>query len=290
MDVSVIIVNYNTRKLLAECIETIYKLTKDIRFEVIVVDNNSSDGSKEYINKLYPQVTWVNSSRNIGFGQANNLGCSLASGKYLFLLNSDTLLLNNAIKIFYDYAEIHTDDQIGVLGCWLLDGDGNINNSSGRFPTPINEIYYLLDKLRLKKETQQVGTIVDVDYIIGADMFMRRDIFEDFEGFDPKFFMYYEETDLQYRIAKAGYIRRVINRPQIIHIEGGSFTNKGLTYNRYIMALNSYKYYINKHYKGFRYITFRLFLCIIRSSILFQRNWTAKERFLGYLAAFTTWK
>ena len=104
MDVSVIIVNYNTYRLLSECLETLYAQTIGIQFEVIVVDNASNDDSEKNITKLYPQVKWLNSGSNIGFGRANNLGYSYASGKYIFLLNSDTLLANNAIKAFYDYV------------------------------------------------------------------------------------------------------------------------------------------------------------------------------------------
>jgi len=290
MDVSVIIVNYNTYRLLSECLETLYAQTIGIQFEVIVVDNASNDDSEKNITKLYPQVKWLNSGSNIGFGRANNLGYSYASGKYIFLLNSDTLLANNAIKAFYDYAEMHINEQIGVLGCWLLDRNGNINNSYGQFPSPRSETNYLLGKIRLNIKHLQRKGVIDVDYVIGADMFIHREVFEKFEGFDSNFFMYYEETDLQYRMAKAGYIRRIIDQPQIIHFEGGSFTKKGLTFNRYMMAQRSYLYYIAKHYKGIKYITFRFFLCILRSFIFFQRNWTVKERFYGFLTTLTNWK
>lgn len=287
MDVSVIIVNYNTRQLLDECLGTIYKQTKGIRFEVIVVDNASKDGSERYIVEHYPQVRWINSGGNLGFGRANNLGVKHAVGKYLFLLNSDTLLLNNAIKEFYEYAEAHTNEHIGVLGCWLLDKDRKPNNSFGQFPTPRSEMQYLLGRSCVKDVMPQ-GGCNDVDYIIGADMYMRKDIFDSFGGFDSNFFMYYEETDLQYRMARSGYVRRVIPKPLIIHLEGGSFAQKGLTFSRFMMAQRSYKYYIGKHYNGFKYIAFRLFICLIRSMVLFQQGWTAKEKLEGFFSSFTS--
>lgn len=287
MDVSVIIVNYNTKQLLNECLGTVYKQTKGIRFEVIVVDNASNDGSERFITEHYPQVHWINSGDNHGFGRANNLGAKFATGKYLFLLNSDTLLLNNAIKEFYDYAEAHSDERIGVLGCWLLDKDRKPNNSYGRFPSPRSEMQYLLRWTCRKYILPQSGSN-DVDYIIGADMFIRKDVFDSFGGFDSQFFMYYEETDLQYRMARNGYVRRVISTPQIIHLEGGSFAQKGLTFNRFMMAQRSYKYYISKHYNGIKYIAFRLFLCLIRSTVLFQQGWTGKERLKGFLSSFTS--
>ena len=126
MDVSIIIVNYNTKHLLEDCLSSLYALTQSIDFEVIVVDNASSDDSETYITRKFPQVKWINSGENIGFGRANNLGAKYADGKYLFLLNSDTLLLNNAIKAFYDYAETHSEEQIGALGCWLVDSNHNL--------------------------------------------------------------------------------------------------------------------------------------------------------------------
>ena len=101
IDVSIIIVNYNTKLLLADCLRTVHQMTRDIRYEVIVVDNASSDDSEAYIKSQFPEVVWINSGGNIGFGRANNLGASYATGKYLFLLNSDTLLRNNAVRMLY---------------------------------------------------------------------------------------------------------------------------------------------------------------------------------------------
>lgn len=282
MDVSIIIINYNTRQMLANCLNSLYEFTKEIQFEVIVVDNASKDGSEQYICSKFPQVKWVNSGGNVGFGRANNLGIKYAKGKYLFLLNSDTLLLNNATKAFYNYAESHIGERIGVLGCWLYDNEGKPNKSFGEFPTPSSEIRYLFQRFGVSKNLQHAG-IKDVDYIIGADMFIRRDVFDDFEGFDPNFFMYYEETDLQYRMAQKGYIRRVIDTPRIVHLEGGSFSNKGLTFNRFIMSQHSYNYYLSKHYLGIKYVIYRIILCVIRIMVLFRLSWTWKERTKGYM-------
>ena len=281
MDVSIIIINYNTKQMLADCLLSLYKFTNEIKFEVIVVDNASTDGSERSISSLFPQVKWINSGGNIGFGRANNLGIKYATGKYLFLLNSDTLLLNNAVKAFYDYAESHTDKQLGILGCWLCDNDGKPNNSFGEFPTPSSEIRYLLGKLGTNKAVQCGGN-VDVDYIIGADMFIRRDIFEKFGGFDPHFFMYYEETDFQYRMAQKGYVHRVINTPQIVHLEGGSFSDKGLTFNRFVMAQKSYNYYMRKHFKGIKYLVYKFTLCLFRLTLFVTTKWKFVEKITAY--------
>lgn len=281
MDVSIIIVNYNTKHLLEDCLSSLYALTQSIDFEVIVVDNASSDDSETYITRKFPQVKWINSGGNIGFGRANNLGAKYADGKYLLLLNSDTLLLNNAIKAFYDYAETHSEEQIGALGGWLVDSNHNSNSSYGYFPSPCAEIQYLLQNCILKKKLHH-EIEMNVDYIIGADMFVLKKVFEELGGFDSNFFMYYEETDLQYRMAQNGYVRRIIVTPHIVHLEGGSFSIKGLTLSRFIMAQKSYNYYLRKHYKGIKYAVYKTILCLLRLTLFVTTRWTVSEKIKAY--------
>lgn len=281
-DVSIIIVNYNTRTLLADCIESILCQTYGVSYEIIVVDNASTDDSRSYITEKYTQIKWVDSGGNIGFGRANNLGVKYAQGKYLFLLNSDTILKNNAIKIFHEYMNIHAEkENIGALGCQLYDNQGLANLSYGSFPSVSSEIFYLLNKLYYRKKTIILQAI-DVDYITGADIFIPKKIFEKMGGFDPNFFMYYEETDLQYRMAKHGWIRRIITSPHIIHLEGGSFKKKGLSLNRFIISQQSYNYYIRKHYKSWKYIFFRISLILLRLQLFTITNWKWKDKIKAY--------
>ena len=134
LDVSIIIVSYNTRELTINCLKSIYKNTKDISFEVIVSDNGSTDGSVEMIKTEFPQVVLIENNANLGFGAANNRGLAVAKGKYVFYLNSDTVILNNCLKIFYDYWENSPEkDKIGALGTNLLDANRNIAPSSSGF-------------------------------------------------------------------------------------------------------------------------------------------------------------
>ena len=284
MNVSILIVNYNTCELLADCLRTVYEKTAGITFEVIVVDNASNDCSEQYILSRFPNVRWIASKENLGFGKANNLGTKEAQGKYLFLLNSDTLLRNNAVKMFYDYAEsIETEDI--VLGGWLLARNGEINHSFGKFPSVMSEIKYLYKKVyKALQESQNMDDPVekDVDYIIGADLFMSRELYNRFGGFDPNIFMYYEETDLQLRMAKEGIRRRLIVGPEIVHLEGGSFEHSGLTYHRFMMAQTSYNYLIFKYHHGISYIWNKVMLGVIRLTVLFQSSWTIKERLNAY--------
>src|SRR5574344_737129 len=125
MDVSIIIVNYNTKELTRNCLTSIYEKTKDVNFEVFVRDNNSKDGSISMIKKEFPSVILLENNANIGFGAANNRALKQAKGKYVFYLNSDTVLLNNAVKLFFDYFENAKDkENIGALGCNLVNGKG----------------------------------------------------------------------------------------------------------------------------------------------------------------------
>ena len=144
IDVSIIIVNFNTKTLLDHCLESIFLQTKSVEFEVIVIDNASIDGSEKLVRHKYPDVRWINSGANLGFGRANNIGADVACGKYLFLLNSDTILLNDAVSILYHYMESNMQkNKLGAIGSYLLDSNENINVSYLDFPTPISEFRYL---------------------------------------------------------------------------------------------------------------------------------------------------
>lgn len=144
MDVSIIIVNYNTKQLLSDCLSSIKEKTFGIEYEVIVVDNDSTDGSQEMLRQDFQWVRLVESGENLGFGKANNLGMSVANGKYFFLLNSDTLLINNAVKHFFDYAESNSD--FGALGAILFGSDNKPCHSYGSFITPLRELRFVIAK------------------------------------------------------------------------------------------------------------------------------------------------
>ena len=162
MDVSIIIVNYNTCDLTRNCLKSVFEQTKDIDFEVIVSDNGSKDGSIEMIKKEFPQVILIENNANLGFGAANNRGLKIAKGKYVFYLNSDTILLNNAVKCFFDYWENSPEkDTIGALGGNLLNEDGNVIHSGTDLPTAKSELYNffrcILSSVGLKKIFLQFG-------------------------------------------------------------------------------------------------------------------------------------
>ena len=241
MDVSIIIVNYNTCNLLRNCLNSIFKHTEGIDFEVIVSDNGSKDGSIEMVKQEFPLVILIENNANLGFGTANNRGLEIAKGKYIFYLNSDTILINNAVKLFYDFWETSPDKaEIGALGGNLLDENGNIIHSYGNFPKPWKEIFLFWRKivlvyikylfklfghnLRLRKKNTTIQKIGEVEYVTGADLFLLNN---KSDYFDERFFLYYEETDLQWHLMKNGLKRLIIPTPKIIHLCGKSDSKTG---------------------------------------------------------------
>lgn len=237
IEVSIVIVNYNTYRLIQNCLKSVYEQTKDIDFEVIVSDNGSIDGSIEMIKQEFPQVILIENNANLGFGAANNRGLKLAKGKYIFYLNSDTILLNNAVKIFYDYWENSPEkDKIGAIGANLLNEKKEIIHSYGRFPRVWNEIRMMIRRIiiadiklilkllridyrKYSKKIEYSKYVGEVEYITGADLFVKNN---GFAYYDERFFLYYEETNMQWQMMGNGLKRLIIDGPQIIHLEGGS--------------------------------------------------------------------
>jgi GT2 family glycosyltransferase len=231
MDVSIIIVNYNTVKYLINAIDSIFEKTRDIDFEIIVVDNNSSDNSKYILQERYGnKITYLALPENIGFGRANNAAAEIAKGRNLFLLNPDTVLINNAIKILSDYFDCH--EQVAVCGGNLYDENYRPIHSFRRTLSPIfDELNKLLfcfpDKIFYGENNvfNHTKKPLEVAYITGADMMVRKKLFDSQGGFDTEFFMYFEESELSYRLHKLKYKIVSIPDAHIIHLEGKSFSS-----------------------------------------------------------------
>ncbi len=258
IDVSIIIVNYNTRELLKDCISSILGVTKGCNYEIIVVDNDSHDGSVEMLNDFFPSVITIKSPENLGFGKANNLGSKHANGRYLFYLNSDTVLENDAVSEFFRFAE-NSEEKIGALGCILTGPDGTTCHSYGKMITPWNELkssmarYLRFLKPKWLTKPEKVNRPLSVDYVTGADLFVPREVFEKTGGFDPDYFMYCEEVDWQKRMNDLSLKRLIIPGPEIIHLEGGSDNGnvKSWSATRVANILRSRKLYYSKHFNKF---------------------------------------
>lgn len=218
MNVSIIIVTYNTKKLTLDCIQSIIDHTSNLEYEIIVVDNASTDGSKDTFESDN-RIRYIYSETNGGFGYGNNLGMKIAKGKYVFLLNSDTLLQNNAIKEFFDYAE--KQQHPTCYGCYLVDKSGELNSPAFYFPRfTIKE--FLKDKFSHVDYCYNIEKVMEVQCVCGAAMFFAKAIIDVIGEFDEHIFMYGEEGELQYRMKEHGIGRMLIPGPQIVHFGGGS--------------------------------------------------------------------
>jgi GT2 family glycosyltransferase len=251
MNVSIIIVSYNTKALLKQCLLSVFEKTRDIAFEVIVVDNSSHDGSPQMVREEFPNVMLVE-SENKGFGHANNVGAKYAKGKYLFLLNPDTIVLNNAVKILFDFIDNHP--KVGICGGNLFGADDKKPATSYHMFLPSIllelDIFFarILKKLLYGKNASFNHTPrpKKVGYIIGADLMIRTDLFLCLNGFDTDFFVYYEETELTFRVKKAGHEVFSVPQAEIIHLEGQTFS--GNLEKRTRLSLESRnKYYRKTH-------------------------------------------
>lgn len=226
-DVSIIIVNYNTLSLTRQCIDSVIEHTSGISYEIILVDNASTDGSREAFS-ADSRVKYIFNEGNIGFGRANNIGIGQASGRNVFLLNSDTVLVNNAVKVLSDYLDANPGT--GVCGGNLFTSDMKENFSFSRTaPSVFTEwdrlLKYIPGKLRYGKNVcfNHTGRPLDVWHVTGADFMIPRHVIEEVGAFNPGFFMYFEETELCFRVHKAGYAVRSVPQAEIIHLDGRSF-------------------------------------------------------------------
>lgn len=266
LDVSIIIVNYNTKEITSNCINSIINHTSGVGYEIILIDNASTDGSVDLF-KDNKSIILIASNVNLGFGKANNLGYSKSRGKYIFLLNSDTVLLNNAVKLFYDKME-ECDERIACMGCLLHDAEGNRVHSYAEIPTLQNFMveriwggfrWFGLKKMSMDSPERMRNnpSFFEVGYATGADLFIRRTTIEKCGLFDPDFFMYYEDPEMEFRYSKNGYQNYIYDKPQIVHLEGKSFS---MTKRKALIIFRSCILYLSKTSEMWKVIFFRLLL------------------------------
>lgn len=297
VDVSIILVNYNTKELTTQCINSIFEKTEGISFEVIVIDNNSKDGSVELLSSD-KRIVFVESGSNLGFGKANNLGVENSNGKYIFFLNSDTLLLNNAVKIMFDFmAENQSNLNIGALGSILLDGEYKRTHSYSSLPTVKSVLFeewgdHILKRFgkrmpRLdEKSVDSDEAYFKVGYVTGADLFCSRDTINKAGGFDPDFFMYWEESEMQYRWAKKlKKFSYIIKTPQIVHLEGKSAKVSSSCFIKTVRRMPSMFLYFKKTLNPFAYFLFRvvMFVSRIHQFLLPKVTFSEKKMLLNVL-------
>lgn len=225
--VSILIVNYKTAHLVSNCVNSICEHTKGVDYEIIVADNNSSEEERNILRRDN-RYTFIELESNLGFGQANNAAAKIAKGDYLFLLNPDTILINNAVSILYKYISSH--QSVGICGGNLYDANMQPTHSYHRlYPSIISEMDFASGQLFrriLYGRNRQFNTTsypIEVAMITGADLMIRQDVWTQLQGFDSQFFMYCEDADLCFRCHHIGY--KIVSVPDahIQHLEGKSF-------------------------------------------------------------------
>lgn len=225
MDISVIIVNWNARELLINCLSSVYKTINGLSFEIWVVDNGSTDGSLEATGAQFPKIEIISNKKNLGFAKANNQALRIISGRYAVLLNSDTVLTDGAINILVEFMD--RNETAGICGGQLLNADGSKQNSIANIPTLATE---LLNKSLLRKlfpqkypgKEQDFREPVEVESVIGACMVVRRKAIEETGLMDEDYFFFLEETDWCLNMRKNGW--KVFHHPEakIYHLQGQS--------------------------------------------------------------------
>ncbi len=234
MDISIIIVNWNSAEYVKRCLRTLYTNIREVDFEIIVVDNGSFDSCQNMIIDEFPHVIFLQSNENLGFAKANNFGAERAQGEFLLFLNPDTEIIGNAVAGML--AVIKSLPQAGVIGCKLLNSDMTMQTSCIQtFPTILNQAFDA-DVLRRRFPGlpmwgvaplfQDAADPVEVQVISGACLMIRKRVFEEVGGFSPEYFMYTEDLDLCYKVQRAGYKNYYTAAASVIHHGGGSSQNR----------------------------------------------------------------
>lgn len=255
MELSVIIVNYNVKHFLEQCLSAVQKAITGIKAEVIVVDNNSSDNSVGYLQPRFPGVVFISNNENFGFAKACNQGLTKATGRYILFLNPDTIVPEDCFRQCISF--LAGNEKAGALGVRMVDGGGHFLKESRRsFPSPLTSLYKLFGLSRLfprsrlfakyhlghlgEKETHEA------DVLAGAFMMVKKEVLDKTGGFDETFFMYGEDVDLSYRIQAAGYINYYYADSTIIHFKGESTRKGSMNYVR--MFYTAMSVFVRKHY------------------------------------------
>jgi len=280
VDLTIALVNHNMRKLLRECLNSVYQSSTGVRFEAVVVDNHSTDGSIKMLKTEFPQVKLIENKKNLGFARANNQAVRQSRRKYLLFLNPDTLFQSDSLHKMIAFMEDHCE--AGALGCKILNPDGTIQPSNDNFPNLFTELFRVIQLKRLvprarmrAKVGQRWGKMLgstmegylrlywdtkrirEVDWITGAFFLVRRKAVEEIGLLDERFFMYYEDVDWCYRLRQRGW--KIFYFPLFEIIHYGESSSK-FNPHTFIERHKSMQYFFNKH-KG-KKVAFTLRLII----------------------------
>lgn len=247
MELSIVILNYNVRYFLELCLHSVKAATANMDAEIIVIDNNSSDDSCNMVKQLFPEVILIENKENLGFSKGNNQGVAVAKGKYICILNPDTVVPEDVFLGLVEFSR--SKKNLGIVGCKLVDGSGKFLPESKR---NIPVVKVALQKIRGNSANYyanhvQENEIAKVDILVGAFMFIERAVYNKLNGFDEDYFMYGEDIDLSYKAIKQGLDNFYIGTTQAIHYKGES-TLKDKSYaKRFYGAM---QIFYKKHFKS----------------------------------------
>lgn len=248
MKLSIVILNYNVRYFLELCLKSVEAAIKNIDAEIIVVDNNSLDDSCQMVQTIFPKVKLIQNKENLGFSKGNNIGVAQAQGEYICILNPDTVVAEDTFSNLLTFADLQHN--LGIIGCRLIDGNGKFLPESKRnVPKPMVSVKKIFGNASEYYATQlNQHDTGKVDIMVGAFMLMKRDLYNDLNGFDEDYFMYGEDIDLSYRIHKKGLDNIYMGSETIIHFKGES-TLKDIAYaKRFYRAM---RIFYKKHFRNY---------------------------------------
>lgn len=271
-DLAVIIVNYNVKHYLWQCLDSVKKASVGLDVETVVVDNDSTDGSVEYLEPLFPNVKFIRAGGNLGFSKANNKAVALTDSRYILFLNPDTIVGEKTLGDCIRFMDNHPS--AGMTGVCMLNRDGTFARESRRaVPTPFVSLCKMSGLCSLFPKSRLFGRYylgftdisepVRIEVISGAFMFVRREAFNRVGGFDETFFMYGEDIDLSYRVLKEGY-ENWYAPYRILHYKGES-TNK-TSYGYAKVFYNAMQIFFDKHYSTYGV----LFRWLVRAAVSVQ--------------------
>ncbi len=274
MKLSIIIVNYNVEYFLEQCLHAVRRAMQHVEGEVIVVDNNSIDGSNAMVKKKFPEVKLYENKQNLGFSKANNQGIKKSTGEYILLLNPDTVVEDDTFSKVVDFMDEH--QEAGALGVKMVDGAGKFLPESKRgLPTPEAAFYKMFGISSMFPRSKRFSKyhlgyldenkIHEVEILSGAFMLLRKKVLDEIGLLDETFFMYGEDIDLSYRVIKAGYKNYYFPKTRIIHYKGESTKKSSVNY--VLVFYNAMVIFAKKH---FTYKSARLFTHLINLAIYFR--------------------
>lgn len=270
MKLSIILVSWNTRQLLADCLDSVYAYAPSEPFEVLVVDNASGDGSAAMVKERFPQARLIESEKNVGFAQGNNLAVPLCSGEYVLLLNPDTVVKPQALDALVQFMDAHS--AAGAAGSRLLNPDETLQPSCHPAPTLARELWRLfhLDRIRpfgaYHMHRWDMNQPREVDVIQGASFIVRKAILDKIGFLDGRYFMYSEEVDLCYRLQKAGWKLYYVPASRVIHYGGQS--TKLVAADMFLQLYLGKLMYFRKHYGRLAGIGYKFILLLAALSRL----------------------